>query len=89
MADVQIEPDRKRTAFEAPALNAWRATLKVTMPNLGTINAVVLWNTAGLRINVDAAEATSADQMRSSSADLLETLRSLDMRVQSLGVRHA
>jgi hypothetical protein len=89
MADVQIEPDRKRTAFEAPALNAWRATLKLTLPNLGTINAVVLWNTAGLRINVDASEATSADQMRSSSADLLETLRSLDMRVQSLGVRHA
>lgn len=88
-ADVQIEPDRKRTAFEAPALNAWRATLKVTLPNLGAINAVVLWNTAGLRINVDASEATSADQMRSSSADLLETLRSLDMRVQSLGVRHA
>jgi hypothetical protein len=89
LAEVQIEPDRRRQAFEAPSLNAWRATLKLSLPQLGTINALVTWNTAGLRIDLAASDATSAVHLQEGTSDLLETLRSLDMRVQSIGVRHA
>jgi hypothetical protein len=85
---IQIEPDRKHSAFDTPSLNAWRATLKLTLPNLGQINAQVAWSTAGLRIHVDADSSASAEQLRDSSSDLLETLRSLNLRIQSLGVRH-
>lgn len=89
LAELVIEPDRKRSAFEAPSLNAWRASLKLTLPQLGQINAQIEWNTAGLRISVDAADASSAEQLKRGSADLLDTLRALDLRVQSMGVRHA
>jgi hypothetical protein len=88
-AEVQIEPDHKRAAFDAPSLNAWRATLKLTLPHLGQVNAQVMWNMGGLRIHVDASDAQTAEQLRDGSGDLLETLRSLEMRVQSMGVRHA
>jgi hypothetical protein len=87
-ASITIEPDQREAPFEAPALNRWNATLKLTLPHLGQINAKVDWSTPGLTIRVAASETTSADLLRQRSSELLSTLRSLEMRVQAIGVTH-
>ena len=87
-ASITIEPDQRRTPFEAPALNRWNATLRLTLPNLGQLNAQVDWSTPGLSIRIMASDADSATLLRSHSGELVDTLRSLEMRIQAIGVSH-
>ncbi len=66
----------------------WSTSLRLTMPRLGTVDAVLQLSGGRLRIRLAAADADAANDLRRQAANLTGTLTSEGLTVQSLEIRH-
>lgn len=71
---------------EAPA-ERWTTRLRLTMPRLGTVDAVLQLAGQGLRLRLDTGEAT-ATELGESSAALIQAMTAAGLPVLGLEIRH-
>jgi len=70
--------------FEGPV---WSTTLRLTLPRLGTIDAILQLSGGRLRIRL-AAGAEAAGDLRQQAAGLTDALAGAGLNVQALDIRH-
>lgn len=89
--DWQIERDRidEREATSAGDQEArWNTTMRLTMPRLGTIEASLSLSGNTLRLNLGTDSEIAAADLRTRSAELLQTLESAGIFLRSIDVKH-
>lgn len=79
--------DRDAAAAESSDAPRWSTSLRLTMPRLGTIDAVIQLVGDRLRIRL-AAEEGAADDLRQQAANLTDAMANAGLAVQSLDIRH-
>jgi hypothetical protein len=79
--------DRDAAAAEATEAPHWSTSLRLTMPRLGTVDAVIQLVGDRLRIRL-AAEEDAASDLRLQAANLNEAMENAGLAVQSLDIRH-
>lgn len=86
---IQRDAVEERDASMADAIDArrWSTSLRLTMPRLGTIDAVLQLTGNGLSIRL-AAEAEAAGDLREQVASLREALVGAGLDLQSVDIRH-
>jgi hypothetical protein len=83
-----IVDERQAGAAEPSEGPGWNTTLRLTMPRLGTIDAVLQLSGGRLRIRLAAAEARTAGDLRQQAPGLTEALAAAGLNVQALDIRH-
>jgi len=83
-----IVDEREAGVSEQSEAPGWNTTLRLTMPRLGTIDAVLQLSGSRLRIRLAAAEAQAAGDLRQQAAGLTEALAGAGLNVQTLDIRH-
>lgn len=78
--------DRDTNGAESVEAPRWSTSLRLTLPRLGTIDAVLQLNGSRLNIRL-AAEADAAGNLREQAASLNEALTGTGLNVQSLEIR--
>jgi hypothetical protein len=66
----------------------WTTSLRLTMPRLGTVDAVLHLSGDRLRIQLATTDADVATSLQRQRSDLTETLANAGVNVQSLDIRH-
>lgn len=80
-----IEPDRDDTPG-ADADKAWRSSLRLQLPKLGEVDALLVLGPQGLSIRLDADSEVSAAKMREAGNQLLDALAGVGLSVNALSV---
>jgi hypothetical protein len=80
--------DRDHASAESGDAPRWSTSLRLTMPRLGTVDAVLQLAGGRLRIRLAAADADAVNDLRRQAAKLTETMASEGLTVQSLEIRH-
>ncbi len=79
---------RERNADGADDPAAWTTNLRMALPRLGGIAATVSLSTAGVAVNLRAAEDPSADILKAGADDLAASLGALGVPLLALKVEH-
>ncbi|MBI4996312.1 MAG: flagellar hook-length control protein FliK [Rhodocyclales bacterium] len=79
--------ERDAAATEGVEAPRWSTSLRLTMPRLGTVDAVIQLTGGRLQIRL-AADADAVTDLRQQSANLTAALTSAGLAVQSLEIRH-
>lgn len=79
--------ERDAAATESVEAPRWSTSLRLTMPRLGTVDAVIQLTGGRLQIRL-AADADAVTDLRQQSANLTAALTSAGLAVQSLDIRH-
>lgn len=79
--------DRDASAVDATEAPRWSTSLRLTMPTLGTVDAVVQLVGDRLRIRL-AADENAVGALRRQAANLTDALANAGLAVQSLDIRH-
>lgn len=82
----RIEADAHGSA-EAHAHPEWRTELRLTLPRLGEVHAVLSLSAAGLALTLTAGDAESSASMRDALPVLAAQLQAAGLDVRGLGVR--
>jgi hypothetical protein len=83
----QIE-ERDANAGESGETQRWNTSLRLTMPRLGTIDAILQLSGNRLRIRLATTDVDAANDLQRQGANLTESLSKSGVSVQSLEVRH-
>jgi hypothetical protein len=89
--DWEIERDQvgdRETAPEASEAPRWSTSLRLTMPQLGTVNATVQLSGNRLRLSLVTAGDETASTLRQQAPDLTQMMANAGLTIQSLDVRH-
>lgn len=90
--DWAIERDRveeRDAGTDEPGEAArWTTSLRLTMPNLGTVDAILQISGDRLRIRLATTEADTASDLNRQGSELTDTLANAGLKVQSLDIRH-
>lgn len=70
-------PEREASGTEAEAPEDWKTTLKVSMPQLGDVQASLHLNAAGLTLRIDASRAETVERLENGIDALANTLDGL------------
>jgi hypothetical protein len=90
--DWEIERDRAEDreaanqAAEGPG--RWSTTLRLTMPQLGTVDATLQLAGDRLRLHVASSSDNAADRLRREAPTLVQALADAGIVLQSLDIRH-
>jgi hypothetical protein len=79
--------DRDAAATEVAETPRWSTSLRLTMPTLGTVDAVIQLVGDRLRIHL-AAKQDAVDALRRRAANLTDAMANAGLAVQSLDIRH-
>lgn len=79
--------DRDAAAAETAEVPRWSTSLRLTLPRLGTVDAVVQLAGDRLRIRL-AADEDAAGSLRQQAANLTDSMANAGLAVQSLEIRH-
>ncbi|MBU1237175.1 MAG: flagellar hook-length control protein FliK [Gammaproteobacteria bacterium] len=80
--------DRDPGATEAGEAPRWSTSLRLTMPRLGTVDAVLQLSGNRLRVRLATTSADAANDLRQQTAGLTNTLSEAGLEVRSVEVRH-
>ncbi len=80
--------DRDPGSTEPGEAPPWSTSLRLTMPRLGTVDAVLQLSGNRLRVRLATASADSANDLRQQTTRLTTTLSEAGLEVQSVEVRH-
>lgn len=79
---------RERAAEEAQDSPTWTSTLRLSLPNLGTVAATLKLNETGVSMGLRATERPSVDALRSAIADLADALDAAGVSLRAVVVEH-
>jgi hypothetical protein len=79
--------DRDAAVAEGTDAPRWSTSLRLSMPRLGTVDAVIQLVGDRLRIRL-AAEEGAASDLRQQAANLTDAMANAGLAVQSLDIRH-
>lgn len=83
----QVE-DRDGRSGDTGEAARWTTSLRLSMPNLGTVDAILQISGDRLRIRLATTEAETASDLNRQGSELTETLANAGLKVQSLDIRH-
>jgi hypothetical protein len=84
-----VDPDHDDTAG-TEAGKAWRSSIRLHLPALGDVDALLVLGPQGLSIRLDADSEASATRMREAGSTLLDALAGAGLLVNALSVsKHA
>ncbi|MBK9220069.1 MAG: flagellar hook-length control protein FliK [Uliginosibacterium sp.] len=84
-----VDPDHDDTAG-TEAGKAWRSSIRLHLPALGDVDALLVLGPQGLSIRLDADSEASAARMREAGSTLLDALAGAGLLVNALSVsKHA
>jgi hypothetical protein len=86
---IEIEVDRRaKNPAMSEYMRSCTVSLRLSLPVSGRIRGLLSSSTAGLSIDLEVEREDTAIKMRSESGDFLDLMKSLEMRVTSMVVRH-
>lgn len=87
--DPEEYASRQQGSEEEDTAKFWRSALRLTMPNLGNVEVQLVLSPQGLKVSIDTDNQGTADDMRSASPSLQESLEASGVHLLQLKVsRH-
>jgi hypothetical protein len=81
------DPTQHRSA-DAREPQAWKTTLRLALPRLGSVVATLVLDTSGVALDLRVSETDSADALRGRIADLASALKAVGVPLRSMQVDH-
>lgn len=82
-----INPDQQgQTTADEEEPAAWRSTLRLSLPQLGEVQAQLVLGSKGLSLRLDAETSGSAQRLRAAQTELLDALQAAGIVVTNLQV---
>lgn len=66
----------------------WHSRLRLTLPRLGEIAALLVLDSRGVRITMSADKASAAEMLRAGQASLVQSLQGSGLNVNGIEVQH-
>jgi len=89
--DWEIEEERTRERGgegDGESASRWNTTLRLSLPRLGTVDALLQLSPSGLRVRLATDDPATLADLRGGSAQLATMLADAGLSVQAIEIRH-
>jgi len=87
--EIEEERTRERTGEDGEeTASRWNTTLRLSLPRLGAVDALLQLSPSGLRVRLATNDPTTLADLRGGSAQLATMLADAGLSVQAIEIRH-
>lgn len=79
---------KKEKENESDQVAQWRTQLRLSMPQLGDITAIITLNAQGINIKINTSQSDTARLLKSNQSPLTMDMQLVGLNIQAVEVQH-